>query len=149
MEIFLVIGRETRLIVVDEGDLVEVLLEGCEPDAEVWLEETDEPLGRKITVVEAGIKHRGKVHVSRCRHIEVAVRYNGEDKRRSFRPATPIARVYQWAAGPEGFDLPAAERPKHTLLIGEVEPDPGDHVGSFAVDCAVLFSLVPKQRFEG
>ena len=149
MEIFLVNGRETRLIVVDEGDLVEVLLEGCQPDAEVWLEEVDEPLLRNITIVEAGIKHRGKVHVSHCRQVEVAIRYNGEDKRRSFRPATTIARVYQWAAGPEGFDLPPAERPKHTLLFGEVEADPGDHVGSFAVDCTVLFSLAPKQRFEG
>ncbi len=149
MEIFLVVGRETRLIVIKEGARVEELLVGLEPGHQVWLEEAEEPLPLEAILIDVGVTHRKRVHASRCRKVDVDVRYNGDMKSRDFSPAAAVASVYAWAAGPHGFDLPESQRPDHTLAIGEEEPDPSDHVGSYATDCRVRFDLVPKQRFEG
>ena len=39
-----------------------------------------------------------KLHVTRCRHVEVSVRFNGETAKRKFPPSATIGRVHHWAA---------------------------------------------------
>jgi hypothetical protein len=83
--------------------------------------------------------------------VNVAVHFNGE-KSRDFPPSATVHRVFEWAVGKDGFDLPVHDRPEHVLQICDstTRPDPTDHVGSFANDeCHVCFRLVPKVRFEG
>ncbi len=71
----------------------------------VSLEEADEPFTPGVTLTSAGIHHRSRVHLHRCRKIEVTVSFNGQDKSRAFSPAATIARVTKWAVGKRGFDL--------------------------------------------
>lgn len=123
-----------------------------ESGAEVWLEDEDSALDGDLTLDQAGIKDRGHVHVSKCRRVEVTVRYAGESKVKSFAPSATVARVFQWATGKKAFDLTPTERAKHTLgICGSVtQPDKSEHVGSIAEHgCAVCFDLAPKERFEG
>jgi hypothetical protein len=39
-----------------------------------------------------------KLHVTRCRHVEVSARFNGETAKRRFPPSATIGRVHHWAA---------------------------------------------------
>ena len=149
MEIFLIVGRETRLVEVPEGARVEELIVDLEPGHQVWLEEAEEPLALEAILIEVGVKHRTRVHASRCRRVDVGVRYNGETKNREFPPAATIASAFEWAVGARGFNIPEGDRADLTLKIGKDEPDRSDHVGSWATNCGVTFDLAPKQRFEG
>jgi hypothetical protein len=119
--------------------------------AALWLEEAEEPLGAELTLRDAGVDERSRVHVSTCGRISVTVRYNGE-RSKEFPPGATVGAVYAWAAGPQGFGLSESERAKHTLgLCGtNTEPDRAEHVGSLAgEDCSVCFDLAPKDRFAG
>lgn len=118
---------------------------------EVWSEDTEDPLDRDTTVAEAGLADRAHVHRSRCRRVAVTVRFNGESRDRKFSPAVTVERVFRWAVGPQGFDLPPDQRAKHTLGVtgSGVEADRDAHVGSLATDCAVSFDLAPKARYAG
>lgn len=118
----------------------------------VWVEEADEELQVSVTLVEAGIPHRGHVHVNRCRKIEVTVAYNGTSKEHTFAPAAKVARVRKWALSKQGFDLTPTDAADLVLVFAgtTVKPDLTDHVGSFVSDdCKVAFDLVPKPRTEG
>jgi hypothetical protein len=149
VEIFLVVGRETRLIEIAEGARVEELIVDLEPGHRVWLEGAEEPLELEAILIEVGIKHRTRVHASRCRRVDIGVRYNGETKHREFPPAATITAVFEWAVGPHGFNIPEGDRADLTLKLGKDEPDRSDHVGSWATDCGVTFDLAPIERFEG
>lgn len=118
----------------------------------VWVEESETEVDVTVSVSEAHIPHRGHVHVNRCREVRVTVNYNGRAKEHTFRPATRIERVFDWATGKDGFDLTPTDRTEEVLQICDttIEPDDADHVGSFAVEhCSVCFNLVHKHRFEG
>ena len=143
---------EPKLVVVEEDvRFEEIVVAHGEPGASAWLEDGDEELDIRLAVRELELVERAHVHVSKCKHIDVSVRQDTA-KEKVFPPSKTIAAVYDWAVGPEGFDLPPAERVKHTFVIcgTQTEPDKAAHVGSFANEqCAVCFDLVPKQRHEG
>ena len=119
----------------------------------VWIEDVEETIDLTITVAEAGIPHRGHVHVNRCSAVAVKVTYNGPSKEHPFGPGTTVKAVFEWATSGDGFPLSDVDRAEHTLqLCGtEEQPDPGDHMASFITDdsCEVCFELVAKHRFEG
>jgi hypothetical protein len=130
-------GHETVEDILDRG-------------GELWLENAEEPLARDAKLAEFG----AGVHLTRtsCRRAVATVRFNDEKKTKEFPPGTTVAHVFEWAAGPHGFDLPAGQRPKHTLgLCGTLaQPDKSDHLSQLVDDeCAVCFDLAPKERFEG
>jgi hypothetical protein len=145
---------ELKLIEVKETITVRELAvdQGAGDGGLVWLQDEEESLELDVTLVEAEIKERSHVHVSKkCKKIEVRVRY-GESKTKEFAPSATIARVFKWATGKKGFDLTNTERAKHTLgLCGTLtEPDKSEHVGSLAgPDCTLCLDLAPKERFEG
>jgi hypothetical protein len=93
-----------------------------------------------------------KLHVTRCRHVEVSVRFNGETAKRRFPPSATIGRVHHWAARRK-FDLSPRDAAEHVLQIHGTHkrPDRDVHVGSLTVGkvCSVEFDLVPRKRVEG
>lgn len=146
-------GADVELLDAEPTQTVADFLAGREEGAEaaLWLEGAEEPLVGDLTLQEAGVGERGRVHVSTCRRIKVTVRYNGE-RCKEFPPGATVGAVYEWAAGPHGFGLSESERAKHTLGLcnTQTEPDRAEHVGSLATeDCSVCFDLAPKDRFAG
>jgi hypothetical protein len=144
--------EDIRRVRVEETLTVGELLAGhAEPGASAWLEETEEPLDPAGTLAAVGVADRAHIHLSRCRRVQVAVRYGGQTKNRHFPPAATVNAVFAWAVGPQGFKLTDAERAKHTLGVcgGQTEADRDAHVGSLATDCAACFDLAPKVRYAG
>jgi len=93
-----------------------------------------------------------KLHVSRCRHVEVSVRFNGEEARRRFSPSATVGRVHHWAAR-RAFGLSPRDAAEHVLQVrgSHQRPDRDVHVGTLAsgAACLVEFDLVPRKRVEG
>jgi hypothetical protein len=146
-------GGGLKLVDVEPSITVgELIVREGDAECEAWLEDADAPVAATATLSEAGMRHRSHVHIGKCRRVMVKVRYGGDAKERDFAPGATIARVFAWATGPDGFALPDAERPKHTLTVCDTttEPAPSVHVGSLVrADCALCLDLVPKERFEG
>lgn len=118
----------------------------------VWLEDTETEVDVRLTVVEAHIPHRGRVHINRCHEVATSVTYNGETKERTFHPATRIERVFEWAVSKHGFNLTPTDATEHVLQLSgtTIQPDQFDHIGSFVGEhCTVSFGLVAKIRNEG
>lgn len=93
-----------------------------------------------------------RLHITRCRHVEVVVRFNGEDAARRFPPSATVERVRRWAAR-RAFDLSPRDAAEHVLQIQgtTTRPDRDVHIGTLTKDetCAVAFDLVPNKRVEG
>jgi hypothetical protein len=141
-------GREQRRV---EGDAKVGDLRDGDATTSVWLENEDEPLDAERLLSEVASEGT-QFHVSKCHRVDVRVRFNGDDKTRAFAPAVTVGRVFDWACGKDGFDLPPAEKAKHTFQVcgQKTQPDKADHIGTFADgDCQVCFDLVPKEKFEG
>jgi hypothetical protein len=147
-------NEDPELIEIDSAATVrELLAVGDGQGAElVMIEETAEPVELDISIEQAGIRHRHHVHRGRCRRVDVRVRYNG-DKSSEFHPVATIRRVFDWATGPDGFNLTPEQKAEHVLAL------PGaDHfldwevrIGSIVTPgtCDVVLDLAPKSRFEG
>lgn len=105
-----------------------------------------------IDVEDAAIACPLRLHMSRCRHVEVTVRFNGEDAKRRFPPGATIARVHHWAAR-RAFDMTPRDAAEHVLQLqgSSSRPDRDVHIGTLTGDqaCCVAFDLVPRKRVEG
>ncbi len=125
---------------------------GLVQEALIFLEDSDEPMDEAILVREHVGRAGVKVHVHRCRHVEVAVTFNNETVHNRFSPATTVGRVKHWAAVAK-FKMTEAEASEHVLqIVGTHDrPVPGTHLGVLAKcpNCKVGFSLVPDQRVNG
>ena len=135
------------------GALRALLLEkhGGEADAFLFLEDVDEPPeGGQVVHGHAG-RAGAKVHVHRCRHIEVAVTFNGHQVEHRFGPGTTVARVKKWAA--EKLGMAPEDASEHVLQIAGTHdrPPPGTHLGALVTcpHCRVAFDLVPDHRVNG
>jgi len=118
----------------------------------VWIEETEEELQVTLTLVEAGVHHRGHLHVNRCRKADVKVIYNGTPKEHHFPPAARMERVRDWAVSKKGFDIEPVDAAELFLVIGgtTVKVDLKDHVGSFVgTNCEASLDLISKPKTEG
>jgi hypothetical protein len=119
----------------------------------VLLEDVEDELSLGDRLGSAGVKHRSRVHLHRCRQVKVAVHFNGAPKEHSFSPSASIAKVTKWAVGRHGFDLTPTDAVEHVLQItgSSDRPDEDVHLGTLtqAPACTVSFDLVPKRRVEG
>lgn len=122
-------------------------------EALVLVEDVEEPLAPDARLEAAGIAHRGRVHVHRCRQVAVAVNFNADQKTEDFPPSATVGRVKKWAVGKKGFDLQGVDATEHLLQVcnSTDRPDEDVHIGTLVrvPDCGLCFDLVAKQRVEG
>lgn len=125
---------------------------GTEPEVLMFIEDRDEPIDGDVLVREHAEACIIKIHVHRCRHIEVTVTFNGETVEHRFGPGTTIARVKRWAAEHE-FGMSPEDASEHVLQIAgsDERPAPGTHLGSLVRHgkCRLAFDLVPDERVNG
>ena len=128
-------------------------------DLLVFLEDVDGPLNVEALVEELlplsandDVSGSLRLHVTRCRHIDVTVRFNGENASRRFPPSSTVERVRRWAAR-RAFHLSPRDAAEHVLQIQgtTVRPDRDVHIGTLTQGrvCAIVFDLVPCKRVEG
>lgn len=126
---------------------------GSDGAARVTIEDAEEELAAEASLSAAGIGHRSRIHVHRCRRVAVTVHFNGQTKALDVAPSATIERVHRRATGRQGFKLGDTDAAEHLLqLCGSAErPDVETHVGTLATApaCSACFDLVPKQRVEG
>lgn len=151
---------EIRLIEVEESldgaglkalCIAELPSESREEKVFLFLEDSDEELHASATVVEVFTEQGTHVHVHRCHHIKVSVRFSGRTIEHEFRPGTTVGKVKKWAV--KEFGMPPADAAEHVLqIVGTSEqPDVTTHIGTLAPypKCAVAFDLVPSHRVQG
>lgn len=130
--------------------LVEV--HGLAPDVLCFLEDEDDPIGDDVPLAEHTSPKGLKVHVHRCRHVEVTVTFNGETVERRLGPGATIAHVKRWAAERK-FGMSEEEAGEHVLQIAGTHerPAPGTHIGALTDGkaCGLAFDLVPDERVNG
>jgi len=119
-------------------------------DALVFAEGDDEPLDerRPLRDQKVGPKHR--VHLHRCRQIQVTLHFVDVTKHHPFSPATTVAQVKKWFVDKIGMS--PTDATEHVLQITGTtrRPSPDTHIGSLVRGrCAIEFSLVPIKRIEG
>jgi hypothetical protein len=118
----------------------------------LFVEDEDEAVDLNVSLRERGIKHRHRMHVHRCRKIDVRAEYNNENRDHSFSPGTTVGKVKDYFI--DKFKIDPMEAHKLALWYGEppqiAEDD--DHIGKFAnskSNCAVTMQLAPKVRPQG
>jgi hypothetical protein len=142
----------------DEATLEELKLNvlallppGCETaDLEMFIEDEDD-LPKVKHVKHLKKEHGIRVHLHRCKHIAVQVRFGSEVVRHDFQPATTIGRIRQWAGHELGMQ--PGDVAEHVLQISGTneQPDIDTHVGALAKApaCSVVFDFVPAHRING
>lgn len=125
---------------------------GVAADAFLFIEDEEDPLDDNERVGDRAGATGLKLHLSRCRHIEVTVTFNGENVDRRFPPSATVARVKRWAAERK-FEMSEEEAGEHVLqIVGTHDrPAPGTHIGALAPrnTCAQAFDLVADERVNG
>jgi hypothetical protein len=125
---------------------------GVPHGAFLFLEDEDEPLDEDILIRDRATAKGLKVHIHRCRHVEVTVTFNGETVERRFSPSATVARVKRWAAA-DKFGMSEEEAGEHVLQIAGTHdrPAPGTHIGALTDGkvCGLAFDLVPDERVNG
>jgi hypothetical protein len=120
------------------------------PDAYLFEEDVDEPL-RDDHLIRGGGEGAKILHRSRCRSVQVTVRYAGRSLERTFGPGSTLDRVKRWAE--RKLDIGAADAAHLSLqLPGTTDRPPGSvHVGSLvtAGACALVLDLLPSDRVNG
>lgn len=91
------------------------------------------------------------LHLTRCRKVDVTVRYAGRSITRGFPPSATLARIKRWAE--RKLELDAADAAELSLQLSgsDERPEESTHVGSLVTcpDCTVDFDLLPTDRING
>lgn len=118
----------------------------------VFAEDADEPLALDSPLPASEHGEPVRLHVNRCRSVEVAVTFNGETKEHRFGPGKTVDSVKKWAAI-KAFGMTPEDAAEHVLqLAGTTDrPEPDTHIGSLVTSphCELRFDLVPLKRVEG
>ncbi len=118
----------------------------------VFLEDADEPLDLEASLSASAIRPRCRVHLHRCRRVQVTVNFGTRSEGHPFSPAATVQRVKAWAV--KTFGLSEVDASEHVLQICQSQDQrPADdvHIGALVSGphCLLCFDLVPKQRVEG
>lgn len=119
-------------------------------EAVVFGNEHEEPLDVATTLTAAGIRDKHRVHVHRCRRVEVTLHFNDVIVVQSFPPSTTIERVKRFFV--QKINMSAVDATEHVLqLCGSTDrPEPDQHLGAqVSCSCSLCFDLVPIKRVEG
>jgi hypothetical protein len=122
-----------------------------EEDVILFHDEDDEPIHWNGPKRPDHIKHGAKLHLTRCRKIEVTIHFLDKTEWHSFAPGARVRRVKAWAA--KHFKLAERDAAEHVLqLCNSTNRPPTDtplHKLAKRGHCAVCFDLVPEVRVEG
>lgn len=121
-------------------------------DLTLSVEDDDDDAHSHATHVKHLKKAHGvRVHLHRCKQVDVKVRFGAEDVHHKFRPATTVGHVRLWAG--EKFGMVSGDIAEHVLQIAGTteQPDVDTHIGTLTKcpQCEVTFDLVPAHRING
>src|ERR1700674_4917484 len=95
----------TEIVVVPVGATVDDIVRAAAQKALpvpadgglVFVEEGEERVDGKSSLDHAGIRRHGRVHISRCRKIEVTLHFKEATKEHPFSPSTTVKKLRAWA----------------------------------------------------
>ena len=91
-------------------------------DLAIFLEDADDLVDETVTVGALAKPTGCKVHLHRCRHIIVTVRFSSQGLEHEFRPGTTVARVKHWAAKQLGMSKEDAGEHVYAHFAGQRIP---------------------------
>jgi hypothetical protein len=150
---------DVKLVEVNAGASARSLKDAClavlpeeARQHELYLFEEDaeaEIIGHDIEKLNR--EHGVRLHLHRCKHVRVTVRYADRAVEKDFPPSATIGRIKKWAA--QQIGMTPEDAAEHVLQFSGAseQPDADLHVGSFAKcpECSVSFDLVPCHRING
>ncbi len=151
--------RPIELVHIDENATVADLLAAAiraglpgdrKDGALVFLHDGDAPLASDTTLHEAGLCNKHRVHVHRCRKVEVTLHFNERKEKLEVPPAATVDKVKKEFV--KKIHMSPVDATEHVLqLCGTADrPEPDTHIGSLVCGCCeVCFDLVPIKRIEG
>lgn len=114
-------------------------------------DDDDDTHGHATQVKHLKKEHGIRVHLHRCKQVEVEVRFGAEIVHHKFPPATTIGRVRLWFG--KKFGMAPGDIAEHVLQIADTteQPDVDIHIGTLTKcqQCSVTFDLVPAHRING
>lgn len=126
---------------------------GCstDPGGFVFVDEADEPFSFDGNSPIEEVKDGARIHVTRCKHIQVTVHYAGRKIERSFGPGVRVGNVKKWAV--REFNIDHTDAAEHVLMLCDSQSQPPTDTPLHTLvgedGCAVCFNLVPEKRVEG
>ena len=119
----------------------------------VFIENTEIPLELGVKIDETVLVPRIRVHIHRCKGVEVTVNFNQDEKKGFFPPSVTVDWVKEWSVGKDQYDMSPVDAAEHVLQVcnSTYRPDEDVHIGTLVKfsDGTLCFDLVPKQRVEG
>jgi hypothetical protein len=151
---------DLKLVEVEDGATIEELKQACmalfppqsgEIEIHLFAEDDDEYYESHHKVEHLKKPHGIRVHLHRCKHIAVTVRFAGNSVSHEFRPATTIGRIREWAGDRLGMQSNDIAEHVLQIVVNSEQPEVDVHIGSLAKypACSVEFDLVPAHRING
>ncbi|PWS37134.1 hypothetical protein DFH01_09710 [Falsiroseomonas bella] len=119
-------------------------------DLLVFIDEQESPAHRDVMLETCGA-HGGRIHLVRCKKVEVRVYFMDREACRAFPPGTRLKKVKEWAV--REFGLAAGDAIEHLLQIHGSTDRPNSATPLSALldecGCSIAFDFVPDVRVEG
>ena len=150
---------DIKLVEIDDAtidELKQAAIELLPPGTDVSVlmlsvEDVDEADAHATQVKHLNMEHGIRVHLHRCKHVEVSVHFGAEAVHHQFNPATTVGRIRVWAGNKLGMQ--PGDIAEHVLQLAGTneQPDVDVHVGTLTKypECSVTFDLVPAHRING
>ncbi len=117
----------------------------------IFIDEAEQPIRGERHDAVHGLKHGGRVHITRCHRIKTTVHFLDKTAERDFPPGARVRAVKEWAA--HTFKLNPKDAAEHVLqLCNSTDRPPSDtplHQLVQGHGCDLCFDLVPEKRVEG
>lgn len=151
--------RPVELVQLDENATVRDLLaaaakvglgDDIKNSAAVFGHDGDSPLELDATLKAAGVRDKHRIHVHRCKKVEVTAHFNEVTKKFHLPPSATVDKVKKEFV--KAIDMSKVDATEHVLQIcgGTDRPEPDTHIGALVCGCCeVCFDLVPIKRIEG
>lgn len=152
-------SRRVELIQLETDALVDDVLEAAvrlgfseahRADAHVFGPVDDTPLKPNVPLSKQGICDKQRVHVHRCRKVEVTLHFNELTEVMQFAPANTVEHVKKRFV--HAIRMSPVDATEHVLQIcgSNDRPEPDTQIGTLVCGCCeICFNLVPIKRIEG
>ena len=110
----------------------------------------DSPLDPALPLNKQGVRNKHRMHVHRCRQVNVTLHFNDVTETVHFPPSATVDRVKKRFV--QMIRMSPVDATEHVLqLCGSSDrPEPDTQIGTLVCGCCnVCFDLVPIKRVEG